>query len=110
MIRLVFVAVFAMLPLQAAAQDPATEIAMKAVMEAMAKQYVADKLPDPQSARFRRLVSGEPDNSGIVRLCGEIDGKNADGAYAGYKRFVVLFQRQKDSVSILGSDFHDCPF
>lgn len=49
------------------------------------KGAVAATLPDPSSARFSDVREGP---GGLI--CGTVDGKNADGAYAGARRFVGL--------------------
>ena len=47
-----------------------------------AKSEVATQLRDPRSAQFRDVTT-----NGLV-VCGEVNGRNAYGAYAGYGRFV----------------------
>lgn len=51
---------------------------------AQAKKLVADSLRDPASAQFRDVV-GHGD-----AVCGEVNGKNGYGAYAGFKHFIVF--------------------
>jgi hypothetical protein len=51
--------------------------------EAKARSAVAQTLIDPSSAQFRNVTARE----GAV--CGEINGKNRMGAYAGFVRFYV---------------------
>ncbi|MEH6697228.1 MAG: hypothetical protein V7672_00870 [Brevundimonas sp.] len=51
--------------------------------EADAKQTVAAQLKDPSSAQFRNVIT----NGSIV--CGEVNGKNSWGAYAGFTRFIA---------------------
>lgn len=52
-----------------------------------AQRLAAAELIDPSSAQFRRVeVSRRP---GGDRVCGEINGKNRMGAYAGFTRFVT---------------------
>lgn len=51
------------------------------------KEAVAERLRDPDSAQFRNIKSGE--RRGMFNVCGEVNGKNAYGAYAGYERFVA---------------------
>lgn len=53
-----------------------------------AKEAVADTLPNPKGARFRRLFLAEYGDSKVT-LCGEINGKNRMGSYMGYRRFLV---------------------
>lgn len=43
---------------------------------------VASQLRDPSSAEFRNVVDG------TLATCGEVNGKNAFGAYVGFKPFV----------------------
>jgi hypothetical protein len=50
-------------------------------LEAKVKEQAAAQLRDPSSAQFRNIKR----NQGFV--CGEINGKNGFGAYAGFKRF-----------------------
>jgi hypothetical protein len=47
-----------------------------------AEKSAADQLIDPTSAQFRNVVV-----QGIT-VCGEINGKNRMGAYAGFTRFM----------------------
>ena len=51
-------------------------------IEARAKSEVAAQLRDPQSAIFTNVKSHG------IRVCGEVNGRNGFGAYAGAKRFV----------------------
>lgn len=48
-----------------------------------AKAAVAATLKDPDSAKFRAVVA-DVDNK---LVCGEVNGKNSYGAYAGYSAF-----------------------
>lgn len=50
---------------------------------AEAKKLVANGLRDPASAQFREVRRvGDA-------VCGEVNGKNAYGAYAGFRHFIV---------------------
>jgi hypothetical protein len=53
-----------------------------------AQQLVADQLIDPSSAQFRNVRTVSPSYGG-KRVCGEVNGKNRMGAYAGFSRFIV---------------------
>ena len=57
------------------------------------KKAAADNLIDPSSAQFRKLVlidaPAEQKKISPKILCGEINGKNRQGAYAGFTRFVA---------------------
>jgi hypothetical protein len=58
-----------------------------------AKVEAATDMLDPESAKFRRVSAGilkDGDLKGQAVVCGEINGKNANGAYAGYSRFVSI--------------------
>ena len=59
--------------------------------------YAVSQLSDPESVQFRaeRLT-------GDGWLCGETNGKNAYGAYTGFKRFM---SRAPDDVHIEGSGY-----
>lgn len=61
------------------------------------KALAAQNLKDPSSARFRNLRAAKlPDGvdwprltSGGTVVCGEINGLNSFGAYAGFTRFIA---------------------
>lgn len=77
-----FIALFAVLP--ARADDEA--------LLAKAKDAVSRDMLDPEAARFRdlRIYKKPPtdeDPDGMSLVCGEVNGKNAYGAYTGYSRF-----------------------
>lgn len=60
-----------------------------------AEAFIAYSLKDPDSAKFRNVfinkVENKAPNSKPIRLavCGEVNGKNAFGAYSGYQLFAV---------------------
>ncbi|MGP9798170.1 hypothetical protein ACT3UJ_12520 [Halomonas sp. 86] len=77
------------------------------------KEAVADRLRDPDSAQFRNIKSGKASN-GLETVCGEVNGKNAYGAYSGYERFIannggraVYLESQWPTFSVLW--ITDCP-
>lgn len=49
-----------------------------------AEKLAADSILDPSSAQFRNVQVGLADH-----VCGEINGKNRQGGYAGFLRFIV---------------------
>ena len=53
----------------------------------LAKITVADMLSDPSSAQFKDVVTGNDNISRNNLVCGEVNGRNGFGAYAGYRRF-----------------------
>lgn len=53
-----------------------------------AKATAAASLRDPASAQFRNVKSVT--NAEGTAVCGEINGKNAFGGYAGFQSFVVV--------------------
>lgn len=53
-----------------------------------AKATAAASLRDPGSAQFRNVKSVT--NGRGTAVCGEINGKNAFGGYAGFQDFVVV--------------------
>lgn len=62
-------------------------VALSGCSEEKAKQAAAAQLIDPGSAQFRNVHTV---SSAIgSRVCGEINGKNRMGAYAGFTRFIV---------------------
>lgn len=71
---------------------------------AAGKKLAADQMKDPASVMFRNVGSRE----GIV--CGEINGKNAFGAYVGFQRFIsdphtgeALLDPERDAPIAIGS-------
>lgn len=59
-------------------------------MVAKAKSAVSQDFKDPESARFRNLgIYKSTTGKGGVSVCGEVNAKNAFGAYVGYRRFVA---------------------
>lgn len=53
-----------------------------------AKRAVADEMRDPASATFQNVRRIMHDN-GTTTFCGEVNGRNAYGGYAGFVRFEV---------------------
>lgn len=56
------------------------------------KGAAADLMRDPSSAQFRNIKVrpvNDPKVPVNVAVCGEINGKNAHGAYAGFARFIA---------------------
>ena len=55
-----------------------------------ARQAISGLLTDPGSAQFRNAYVRQidSDNGAFSLVCGEVNGKNAFGAYAGFRRFV----------------------
>lgn len=67
-----------------------------------AKKNVTEDLLDPDAAKFRNLEIRETSSSSgkkFITLCGEINTKNAMGAYTGFKKFSA----DNDSSIIVGS-------
>lgn len=63
------------------------------------QEQVTDGLRDPSSAQFRkvRIV----DHGGLPAVCGEVNGRNAYGGYAGYQPFIG----SPHSYQLVGHDF-----
>jgi hypothetical protein len=61
-----------------------------AALVASVKADLVDTLLDPEAAKFRRVVvvASEVPSGISYSVCGEFIGKNAYGAYTGYKRFI----------------------
>lgn len=56
--------------------------------ESEGRRIAAAGLRDPSSAQFRDVATTRLASGGVA-VCGEINGKNAYGAYEGFQRFVV---------------------
>ncbi|WP_282270036.1 hypothetical protein [Stenotrophomonas sp. PS02298] len=52
------------------------------------KEVVTRNFSDPLSAQFRNLSIARGKEK--VRLCGEVNAKNAFGAYVGFRRFATM--------------------
>lgn len=70
---------------------------------AKAKKNVTEDLLDPDAAKFRNLEIRETTGANgkkFIALCGEINTKNAMGAYTGFKKF----NADNESAVIVGSN------
>lgn len=62
------------------------------------ERIAAEQLIDPTSAMFRnsaKFVGETKDGELVTAICGEINGKNRNGAYAGYGRFIALVDSEE---------------
>lgn len=87
------------IPLALAGCKPSDEKAIS-----LAKSEVAANLKDPASAKFRNVKVAKKtdaeDGRVVAVVCGEINGKNGFGAYAGFHPFFVeLSMKPKGGVS-----------
>ncbi|PZR88352.1 MAG: hypothetical protein DI537_23730 [Stutzerimonas stutzeri] len=57
---------------------------------------VADQTREPESARLRRITAGTSQE--LRAICGEINSKNAIGAYVGYVGFIFFLKTQEANV------------
>ncbi|MBJ2236068.1 hypothetical protein ACAW49_05945 [Pseudomonas sp. Env-44] len=53
---------------------------------AKAKELVQKRLKNPDSAKFKELHLDTFPSGGII-VCGEVDSKNGNGRYTGFRRF-----------------------
>ena len=78
-----------------------------------AETFIAYSLKDPDSAKFRNViinkVENKAPNSKPIRLavCGEVNGKNAFGAYSGYQQFAVsaIGEKPRGGIENEGGDY-----
>lgn len=68
----------------AAAPNPDAALFRKARLAA------ATGFPDPASAQFRDVRKAHSDGDQALIVCGDINGKNATGGYAGFQSFVYF--------------------
>lgn len=69
----------------------------------LAKKEIAADTRDPDSAKFRyvRFVKKEESKDGTIigYVCGQINGKNAFGAYAGFTPFMLEIKMKSKALS-----------
>lgn len=73
----------------------AAPLALSIDHEIAVKRAIADKLKDPQSARFGGMSAARIEATGIVRVCGTVNAKNSYGGYGGDARFAADLNDQK---------------
>lgn len=83
------------------ARTPAVSLT-PAQARVIARRAVADKLRDPSSAQFRNVRRVTADNGQLV-FCGEVNGRNAYGGYAGFVRFEASAGRTGGGYALLDS-------
>lgn len=75
------------------AEDNARQRTVEAVRRA-----VASNLLDPNAAQFRK-VNAYPSEGRAQTVCGEINGKNSFGAYAGFHGFYYVINTREVAIS-----------
>ncbi|HBR0005046.1 TPA: hypothetical protein ACF3JK_003860 [Klebsiella aerogenes] len=92
------------IPLVLAGCKPGEEKAIS-----LAKSEVAANLKDPASAQFRNVkvskMTDAEDGHVIAVVCGEINGKNGFGAYAGFHPFFVELNMKSKGIFSKGVDY-----
>lgn len=92
------------IPLVLAGCKPGKEKAIS-----LAKSEVAANLKDPASAQFRNVkvskMTDAEDGHVIAVVCGEINGKNGFGAYAGFHPFFVELNMKSKGIFSKGVDY-----
>lgn len=92
------------IPLVLAGCKPSEEKAIS-----LAKSEVAANLKDPASAQFRNVkvskMTDAEDGRVIAVVCGEINGKNGFGAYAGFHPFFVELNMKSKGMFSKGVDY-----
>ena len=73
-----------------------------------AQQAVRAKLKDPESARFRKQVTGA-DPTGILYACGMVNAKNSYGGYTGEKPYMVILLPHVSETTIGSINIGDLP-
>ncbi|MBF8793485.1 hypothetical protein QFA96_22950 [Pseudomonas sp. Ap32] len=66
----------------------------------LAREAVAEQLKDPASAQFRneRVVGNDR------TVCGEVNGRNSAGAYAGFTSYAALRKDDGSYMALLESE------
>ncbi|ECI2459025.1 hypothetical protein IU534_003211 [Salmonella enterica] len=92
------------IPLVLAGCKPGEEKAIS-----LAKSEVAANLKDPASAQFRNVkvskMTDAEDGHVVAVVCGEINGKNGFGAYAGFHPFFVELNMKSKGIFSKGVDY-----
>lgn len=92
------------IPLVLAGCKPGEEKAIS-----LAKSEVAANLKDPGSAQFRNVkvskMTDAEDGHVVAVVCGEINGKNGFGAYAGFHPFFVELNMKSKGIFSKGVDY-----
>lgn len=92
------------IPLALAGCKPGEEKAIS-----LAQSEVAANLKDPASAQFRNVkvakMEDADDDRVIAVVCGEINGKNGFGAYAGFHPFYVELNMKSKGMFSKGVDY-----
>lgn len=75
----------------------------------LAKSEVSANLKDPASAQFRNVkvskMTDAEDGRVVAVVCGEINGKNGFGAYAGFHPFFVELKMKSKGMFSKGVDY-----
>lgn len=75
----------------------------------LAQSEVSANLLDPSSAQFRNMKVArmtDSDGGGVIAVvCGEINGKNGFGAYAGFHPFYVELNMKSKGMFSKGVDY-----
>jgi hypothetical protein len=107
--KFIFTFVFLALPLAACVQDAAQlnsipnpvvgePYMLTSTDEVVVKNTVTKGFKDPVSAQFENLKAAR---SGVkVTVCGQVNGKNGYGAYAGFSPFIVFLNPQANTAAI----------
>lgn len=92
----------------AAAAPRAPDPLMDGILIHMAEGTAADMTRDPETVEFRNVVLKRYDpTTTALTVCGEMNAKNAFGAYVGYGPFIVSIKPNRillpDSLKLDGS-------
>jgi hypothetical protein len=85
--------------LMACSSESESEASLEATKQKILNELTRD-LYDPASATLRDVILKVSENGKVVTMCGEINGKNRLGAYAGYRKFHASFFTEEDRVSM----------
>lgn len=62
------------------------------------RKSVSAALIDPTTPIFRDIAAADAER---VVICGEVNGKNRLGAYAGFRRFLIFYDKKNKSFADL---------
>lgn len=87
----------------------ANKLAMNKSLQAAIEAAARSEMKDPDSSKFRNIMAFKLKDGGIAG-CGEINGKNSYGGYAGFTPFRAVVVQNKNKYTGVGAFFQDSKY